>query len=185
MQVHGSHWMCLYKDLDAFADEHLPRLIEKQPLLHQLPWTNPKEIPSGESVDRLAIFCEQTGSVRHMVLVLGHSALRTNFMYSAYPVAVDTVECNLRITKLQPWEHGIEGTVVAEIEDQADLTFFDPWFFLNRSRYRIGEVNRVRLAAFAYVAKPLDQEYVEITEPERAEELRKLLICLRRNPSVF
>lgn len=185
MPTHGSHWSCLYPDVNVFGQEQLPKLLKGLPLLHQQGWTNAHEIPKGEKVDRLAVFCEQNGPIRHMVIVLGHSVLRNNFLFSAYPAAVDTTEVSLRILRLEPWEYGVEGYVVAEIEDQGEMTFFDPWFFINRNRYRIGEVNRIRLAAFAYVVKSMGQEYVQIDDPERAAVLREQLNMPANEPVRF
>lgn len=184
MQTHGDHWSCLYSDMENFPEQWLPQLLKRLPLLRQVPWTNPENIPSGENADSLSIFAEQS-EVRHMFIVLSHSHLQKHVFFSGYPVAVQASELSLRVTKVTPCEYGIEGTVSAEIGEQGEITFFDSLFFLNRNRYKVGEFNRIRLAAFGYVVKPLNQEYVEIDDPERAAVLRETLNMPKDKPVRF
>ena len=63
-------------------------------------------------MDHLFVLCERVGPVRHFVVVLGHSKLRTNLLFSAYPIAAEMVETELRIVALNPWQYGVEGTAI-------------------------------------------------------------------------
>lgn len=175
MNMHGDQWSCVYPDLDQFGEERLPGLLEDLPALHFQAWTDPQKIPEGKVVNQLVVLSENQGCVRHSMVVLGHADLKQSFLFSAFPVATDGVEVDLRVVELVPDAFGVEGTVATELPEGGSLTFFDPFFFFNQGRYRLGEINRVRLAAFAYDVRPMKREYLEIEDPERAAVLRAQL----------
>jgi len=163
--------------------EHLPDLLVNLPGLCEVDWQMPNSPTTGDrKIDRLIALCERAGPVRHLVIALRDSVARKSALFSAYPVVVGGAEVDLTVTKIEAWPGGVEGTISGFFDDRQEFVFFEPLFFLNRSKYEIGKPAKIRLSALAYQVKAMDQEYLEIDDPERAAEMRKGMIVPKDKP---
>ena len=172
MSGHGDHWECLYPSVEAFATGRLPMLLEQLPLFAEQPWTDPAESPDGTAADTLFALAERKGPLRHLVLVMGEKAKRSSILVSAYPWAAEGATHEVEIEALLPWKYGIEGQIRGVIADGPEVTFFDPLFFRNRSRYPIGATLPVSFAALAYRVERPERDWVEVAGPT-ADLLRR------------
>jgi len=163
MEGHGSHWECIYENLDTFASERLGELIQTTPVWRSVKLETPT-LFEGVPMDQLYAFAENEGDVRFMGLVFHSSATGQNLFASAYPFAAGGIVHSVTIDEIEPWEFGIEATIHGSTRFDADISFFDPLYFLNKDQYRLGEEHNISFAAFAYTASKPVHEQIEITE---------------------
>lgn len=72
---------------------------------------------------------------------------------SFYPVCLQGTPITLKISSLQALADPGEGQINALTQDESEVHFFDPFFYLNHKNYRRRQDQSVCLAGFAYVLR--------------------------------
>lgn len=84
---------------------------------------------------------------------------------SAYPYAVEGGRCRLVVRDVTPWDGDMEGWVTVSVpHSDVVFTFFDTRFYINHSRYVVGEEADFVLAGLAYGAFVDDRQALDLGE---------------------
>jgi len=180
--MHGNHWKALCGD----ANQTAIRCIQKtctagkasRPV--QFRSTSANTTPAPERA--IALTHPHDTAVRTIALIASDSS-RTpprNFLYTAYPALYDGCVNTVQIQHIRECSDGLEALIGAATEQGADITFFDPHYHLNKSRYKTGTTQNVIFAALAYRLHPAEQDEILITEGP-SQELHRQKI-LEENP---
>ncbi len=172
--MHNAEWECLYPDIDWFRDTHLPALFSSLHPVHKTSWIGPEPLVSGYPADVISILCEPSGSLRHLAVVLTNSTHKKNFAHVLCPFAADAAEVEVMITSITERTAGLEAVVTGEWENRS-VPFLDPLYHINRDRYRIGEKQRVRMAALCFDVRAQRATSVVFDDPEQEEHVRHRL----------
>jgi len=173
--MHGDRWMSVEANNEDFIKEILPTICKKGRLAG-------KNIFSHELED----VAEKSGTVfglsyldspvNFMALIVSGIEEGANLLWSAYPVCADGIEYKFTIEKVLPFENGIEGIVKVAVPDGCDISFFDPYFFLNKDHYRVGELADIALCALAYSLHKSEQLELDISQGPLLELHRQRLL---------
>lgn len=172
---HGNHWEAVENNYSEFIAEILPLICQEGKLVGKNAFTHTMEdVPNKVGV---AFGLEYADTpVNFLALIVGGIEEGSNLLWSGYPVCVEGSDCQLVIDGIKSWENGIEGIIEAHVADGGMVYFFDPYFFLNKDRYVIGEEVKVKLGALAYMVQKSEQLEIEITEGPMLEIHRQRLL---------
>lgn len=98
-----------------------------------------------------------------MALLMHAASDRQNSLFTTYPLLTGGAEHDVTVSKIVVGEYGAEGQIEGCVHG-AWIAFFDPFFYRNRSRYRIGETYRFRLAALAYHMGPAETQRLKLRD---------------------
>ena len=166
---HGDHWEAVEKDYKNFVATMLPLVCKEGELVgtHTFYPTD----AGGESKEALVCgfqYPAPESPVSFLALVVSRSE-RDHMIESAYPVFSEGAASRLIVDEVKPSSNGIEGTVEAYLPQGDMICFFDPFFFLNKERYAVGEGIDVALSALAYGLEKFEFSPSEIDERENCK----------------
>ena len=116
MPVHGDHWETLYSAED-YVHSKISRDVQEG---YYIGSTDCVDVKDG--TDRTEqVACLRWGGDRlaNQILVVSNSAKQSNFLFSGYPIALDGVPTEVTISKVEPWEYGIEGWIRGSVTSEA------------------------------------------------------------------
>jgi ankyrin repeat protein/TPR repeat protein len=147
----GNHWACFDDniDLDKFCME-----IAKT-----------EEYVTGEKVE----VKDENGEIKPGQIILAKTHPKTDLrglvvianetddngeavgkIMTAYPFASKGIKYKADIESINEHEGGLEALITIGLESGPLLTFFDTFYFKNKSLYQVGETYEFNLSAFAY-----------------------------------
>ena len=171
---HGDHWEAVEKNYEEFVAEMLPLICQKGRLIGQNAFTHTVDDMSKSGVAFGLQYL--TSPLNFIGLVASETEEGSKELWSSYPVCGEGVNSNLVINAVTPDESGIEGIIEASVPEGGMISFFDPYFFLNKDGYRLGEEITVTLGALAYMLRKAEQLEIEVTEGDMLEVHRKSLL---------
>lgn len=175
MGGHGNHWEAIESDFAAFVGEMLPKICQEGKLVGKNSFVHTMDdVDKKEGVVFGLQYLESP--ISFMALVVSDIEPDSNLFWSGYPVCAEGSNCRLIIDEIRSWDNGIEGTIEAHVPDGGMVYFFDPYFFLNKNRYVVGEEVMVKLSALAYMVQKSQQLEIEITEGPMLEIHRQRLL---------
>lgn len=162
MPGHGDHWETLYSP-DEYIQEKLPRDVKTGQLVCRAPC-----IDVEDGTDRTEqVACLRWGGERlaNQILLVSNSAKQSHFLFSGFPVALDGTDTEVTITRLEPWEYGIEGWIHGSVTTEgASISFFDTMYFAGSAALREGDAICYRLAGIAYWLRPIQLRSFEVKD---------------------
>lgn len=172
---HGDHWATIEKDSTDFIAEMLPKICTDGKLIGKNAFTHSMDdVPNKVGIAFGLLYADTP--VNFLALIVGEIEEDSNLLWSGYPVCAKGIECRLVIEEIKPWENGIEGVIEAYVPGGGLISFFDPYFYLNRDSYIVGKEFAVRLGALAYTLNKADQLEIQITEGPMLEIHRQRLL---------
>ncbi len=158
MEENGNHWGCLYPSVEFFAEERL------RPLIAEAEFVGSAALPEfdfdGCPADVVHLLQKSFGALAFGSLIVGSRQARENLFASAYPIAKQGVTHALEITNIYEWEDGIEAEITGATQFGGEVSFFDPFYAINKDQYRLGVTKTFSLAAFAYsLGAPPHEEF--------------------------
>jgi hypothetical protein len=179
---HGDHWEAVEKDYSTFTAEMLPLICQKGKLIGENAFTHHiDDIPN--KAGRVFGLRYLDSPLNFLALVVSGIEEGSNQLWSAYPVCAEGMKSRLVIDAVKAWDNaGIEGIIEASVPDGGMITFFDPYYFLNKDGYHLGEEVTVALGALAYTLQKAEQLEIEVHEGEMLEIHRKNL--LEQDPTI-
>lgn len=172
---HGDHWEAIEKNYTDFLGEMLPKICQEGKLAGKNAFTH--TLDDVENKVGVVFGLQYLESpISFMALVVSEIEPESNLFWSGYPVCAEGSNCRLVIDEIRSWDNGIEGTIEAHVPDGGMVYFFDPYFFLNKDRYVVGEEVMVKLGALAYMVQKSEQLEIEITEGPMLEIHRQRLL---------
>lgn len=171
MPGHGNHWETLCSAED-YVETKLQRDMQDAQLVGRADC-----IDVEEGTDRTEqVACLRWGSDRlaHQILVVSNTAKQRNFLFSAYPVVLDGAPTEVTISKVEPWEYGIEGWVHGSVTSEgASICFFDTMYFAGTAGLKEGDVVSYQMAGLAYMLRPIQTRSFEIAEGALWESVKQ------------
>ena len=161
MPGHGDHREALYATGDYV--EKIPRDFQEARLVGSADCVDVQN-----STDRTEkVLCFRWGSDRlvNQILAVTNSPDKNVALFSAYPVVLDGALTDVTVTKIEPWEYGIEGWVEGSVTNAgASICFFDTMYFAGTDTVPEGAVVSYQLAGLAYSLRPIELRSFEISE---------------------
>ena len=177
---HGDHWEAVEKDYEEFVAEMLPLICQEGKLIGKNAFTQTVDDVSKTGVAFGLQYL--TSPLNFVGLVASETEDGDKELWSSYPVCAEGVNVNLVINAVTPDDSGIQGIIEASAPEGGTISFFDPYFFLNKDGYRLGEEVAVALSALAYMLRKAEQLEIEVTEGDMLEVHRKNL--LEQDPTI-
>jgi len=175
MGGHGNHWEAIESNYPEFIAEMLPKICQEGKVAGKNAFTHTlDDVPNKVGVAFGLQYAETP--VNFLALIVAEIDEGSNLLWSGYPVCAEGNGCRLVIDEVRSWDNGIEGTIKAYVPDGGLVYFFDPYFFLNKDRYVVGEEVTVKLGALAYMVQKAEQLEIEITEGPMLEIERQRLL---------
>lgn len=174
MPGHGDHWETLYS-AEEYVQSKISRDIQEGRLIGTADCVDVED-----GTDRTEqVACLRWGNDRlaHQILVVSNSARQSNFLFSGYPIVLNGAPNKVTISKVEPWEYGIEGWVHGSVTSEgASICFFDTMYFAGTAALTQGEVVTYKLAGLAYGLRPIQMRSFEVREGGMwdAEKQRRL-----------
>lgn len=161
MPSHGDHWEALYATGDYV--EKIPRDFQEARLVGGADCV---DVQNG--TDRTEkVLCFRWGSDRlvNQILAVTNSPDKNVALFSAYPVVLDGALMDVTVTRIEPWEYGIEGWVEGAVTAAgASICFFDTMYFAGTDTVPEGAVVSYQLAGLAYSLRPIALRSFGISE---------------------
>ena len=162
MPGHGDHWETLYAAED-YVQSKISRDIQEGGFVGTAECVDVED-----GTDRTEqVACLRWGADRlaNQILVVSNSAKQSNFLFSGYPIVLDGVPTEVTISKVEPWEYGIEGWVHGSVtREGASICFFDTMYFAGTAGLKEGDVANYQLAGLAYWLRPIQLRSFEVRE---------------------
>jgi len=172
---HGDRWAAVEKDYEDFIGEMLPLICQGGTLAGRNAFTHTlDDVPNKTGVVYGLQYLETP--LNFMGLVVSGIENDSNEFWSGYPVCSEGISNRVVIDEIKPWENGIEGTIEGHFPEDGMVSFFDPYFFLNKVRYRKGEEVAVTLGALAYTLYKAEHLELNITEGPLLEIHRQRML---------
>lgn len=169
MPGHGDHWGALYS-LEEYVESKLTRDVKEGSLIGTYDCV---DVEGG--TDRTEqVMALRWGADRLANQSLVVSAKESNVFFSAYPVVLDGIKTEVTISKVEPWEYGIEGWIRANlIKGDVPVCFFDTMYFAGSATLQTGDVVEYLLAGLAYTLRPSEKRIFQIDTGPLWEMSRK------------
>lgn len=162
MPGHGDHWETLYAAED-YVQSKISRDIQEGRFVGTAECVDVED-----GTDRTEqVACLRWGADRlaNQILVVSNSAKQSNFLFSGYPIVLDGAPTVVTISKVEPWEYGIEGWVHGSVTSEgASICFFDSMYFAGTAGLKEGDVANYQLAGLAYWLRPIQLRSFEVRE---------------------
>ena len=162
MPGHGDHWETLYAAED-YVQSKISRDIQEGRFVGTAECVDVED-----GTDRTEqVACLRWGADRlaNQILVVSNSAKQSNFLFSGYPIVLDGAPNEVTISKVEPWEYGIEGWVHGSVTSEgASICFFDSMYFAGTAGLKEGDVANYQLAGLAYWLRPIQLRSFEVRE---------------------
>ena len=162
MPGHGDHWETLYAAED-YVQSKISRDIQEGRFVGTAECVDVED-----GTDRTEqVACLRWGADRlaNQILVVSNSAKQSNFLFSGYPIVLDGAPTEVTISKVEPWEYGIEGWVHGSVTSEgASICFFDTMYFAGTAGLKEGDVVNYQLAGLAYWLRPIQLRSFEVRE---------------------
>ena len=162
MPGHGDHWETLYAAED-YVQSKISRDIQEGRFVGTAECVDVED-----GTDRTEqVACLRWGADRlaNQILVVSNSAKQSNFLFSGYPIVLDGAPTEVTISKVEPWEYGIEGWVHGSVTSEgASICFFDSMYFAGTAGLKEGDVVTYQLAGLAYWLRPIQLRSFEVRE---------------------
>lgn len=162
MPGHGDHWETLYAAED-YVQSKISRDIQEGRFVGTAECVDVED-----GTDRTEqVACLRWGADRlaNQILVVSNSAKQSNFLFSGYPIVLDGAPTEVTISKVEPWEYGIEGWVHGFVTSEgASICFFDSMYFAGTAGLKEGDVVTYQLAGLAYWLRPIQLRSFEVRE---------------------
>lgn len=133
---HGNNWSAVLGDKDKKLSETIVRVVNDK---------NSDIINAG---DYFAIISFDP-PIRGLALNYTDKTKKSHILYSIYPFLQISNPIPVEINKIDEWDNGVEAIIWGSI-GEVSLSFFDSLYFLNKSKYKIGEEYRFHLGAIAH-----------------------------------
>lgn len=171
MPGHGDHWEALYF-LDDYVKNKLPRDVQNGSLVCSADCV---DVEGGtDRTEQVTCFRWGNNPIANQSLVVSNSAKGANIFFSAYPVLLDGIKTKVTITKIEPWEYGIEGWIHGKVcKEGANICFFDTMYFAGSAALKKGDVVEYDLAGLAYLLRPVQRRTFEIDQGPLWEMTKK------------
>jgi hypothetical protein len=177
---HGNQWEAIYPDFKSVIQHILPLAVAKGHLAGEAPFVGEYDDgqPHGNVV---AAICYQDGLMGCLVLLDSNTVKnpRTNSLATAFPYLPGGIAHRLEIDKLTIVDMPMEG-IVHVSKDGFEFDFFDPSFYRNRFKYKVGETHEFSVAALAYSLHKAETAGYDIDKGPLVELERQQL--LKENP---
>ena len=175
---HGDHWQAVEKDSDTFIDIMLPLIFKEGTPVGENTFSHSLEDVEGEKQGVVHGYQYPGPDSPVSFLALVATGLREGIhdLWSAYPVCSDRGCYRMEVYEVRPWPNGVEGTVEAALPEGESIIFFDPFFFLNKERYREWEHIELSFSALAYRLESFSYDEEEIAERAAQELQRRKMI---------
>lgn len=171
MPGHGDHWQALYSP-EEYVQTKLKRDLKEGIFVGSADCVDVED-----RTDRTEqVHCLRWGSdwLSNQILVVSNSARQSNFLFSGYPVMLDGLNAQVTISKVEPWEYGIEGWVRGTVtEAEASICFFDTMYFAGTAGLKEGDVVEYSLAGLAYFLRPIQMRSFAVREGKLREMQRQ------------
>ncbi len=174
--VHGQHWNCIADDRPI--TELLHDVSQQEEIIIGKAGKKKDSqgrLQKGETVLAKSHSKSDIGGMIVMVNDTDENGETIYNIWTGYPFCAKGVKHRLVLDEIQEWENGIEALITAYQEEGPTLTFFDPFFFKNKFRYKVGEEYEFFLAGMVYKIKPSGSQTLELPEHEGTQFLRKHL----------
>lgn len=162
---HGNHWQAISGDTEKAYTHWIPTILAKGKLTDSKMF----DFSDGESLPReekaVGIVYPET-PLRFLALVATDSVANppTNVLFSTYPLLFEGCPNSIKIDSVEDWGDPVEGIISGGTEGGAEVSFFDPFYFLNKSKYQIGTSYSFVIAALAYSLQKCETDEIEVTE---------------------
>jgi hypothetical protein len=175
---HSHHWEALCGDTDNIAMRCIQKTCTAGKASAPVPFQSTKPNKTATTERCIALTYPHDSSVQTIALIASDSTHTPprNFLYSAYPCLRDGCVNPVQIERIQEHSDGLEALINATTEQGSDITFFDPHYYLNKSRYKTGTTQNVIFAALAYQLQPATRQDIQITEGPLLEEHRQKIL---------
>lgn len=173
--AHGNHWEAIDSKYSEFIAEMLPRICQEGEVAGKNAFSHTlDDVPNKVGVAIGLRYLDTP--LNFLALIVANIEPDSNLLWSAYPVCAEGISTRLEICEIKPWDNGVEGTITANIPEGGMISYFDPYYFLNKDQYRVGEEVNVSLSGLAYLLNKSDQLEIEITEGPMLEIHRQNLV---------
>jgi len=164
---HWTNWLTIVDDY-ARIEPLVTAIVERGRQVGP----HPPRLPDGSELYTIA-----SPETPLCVLILIKSTADANApreIFSSYPFATKGVCHRLIVDEIIPWPDGGEAWIKAGLAsfDGSELTFFDPRFYMDRTRLQVGTEADFILAGLAYTAQVAHPEPVLITDPDKIRAMR-------------
>jgi hypothetical protein len=175
---HGDHWRAVEKECEIFIDTMLPLVFKEGTPVGENAFSHTLEQVEGnkEGIVHGYQYPDPDSPVSLLVLVATGLREGIHDLWSAYPVCSDRGCYRMEVYEVYPRPNGVEGAVEAALPEGDSISFFDPFFFLNKEKYQEGEQIEVAFSALAYRLESFELDEAEIAERLASEVWRRKMI---------
>lgn len=143
----GSHWDPFFEDREVF--DRLPSVLAESHLLDGFASNDRYQPPYPPAFDWPTGFYLSWPRRQEGLALAVKVGETENTIVSIYPFVGHGTEHSIEINKVHVWESGLEAQIEATLKD-AQITFFDPLFAINRGWYAAGDQYQFVMAGIAY-----------------------------------
>ena len=161
MPSHGDHWETLFS-VEDYMQSRFAQDFQEARFIGS---TDCMDMHDGtERTERLSCLRWGTKQLAKQFLVASNSGDQSNYLVSAYPVALDGTATEIAISSIEPWQFGIEGWVHGNVRGKASICFFDTMYFAGTAELKENDVVTYQLAGLAYMLRPIQLRSFEVSE---------------------
>lgn len=171
---HGDHWEAILGKVDRIADI-IPKIVAQGRLV---PVTEkPKQDEAAHQSEKSFVGIEYgTDSLCGLSIIQSDSARKKNLLVTAYPFARYGIAHDMEVTAIRANMECCEATLNCIDRNGTEISFFEPFFFMNRHLIEVGGKYEFSIAAIAYSLSKLEDTELIITEGPSIEMERERIL---------
>lgn len=183
--AHGDHWEAITGDAESAFTQMIPVVISEGKLIGTsrdflFQHEDGQQVPERIS----GIVHPQDAMLRFLVLVCSNSTVseKSHFLYTGYPLLQAGSDAVVSLREIKEQEMPHEAIIEAEPSSGSIIWFFDPFYFLNREKYKVGETLKISLSGLAYIVREATTESIKVESGAMLEMERQR--ALEDDPTV-
>jgi len=168
--THGSHWECVVENAELFFAQNLKSIVQESSVLDHYNEYGFNLASEKKQDNDIHVLLHQESE--HKTLINITTILIDKTLWTAYPCLNTGYTKEVVLDEIHEVGNIVEGLISCHLSDYPDfsITYFDPMYFKNKEKYKVGMTCEVVFAGFAYKAESstYDDTTIDIGEGETA-----------------
>ena len=143
---HGDKWDAIFGSIENYGEDKMRKCINSGDVVFK------KEV---NDINYAGIVYPQNNDISIMSLI--ELKEECNEYVSSYPIMMG-INNDVKLKENYTWEVNGEGEFAAETENDKVINFFDPYYAVDKEKYKIDKVQTISLAALAYRLDKLEEK---------------------------
>jgi len=162
---HGNHWECLGGTAEERVSQFIPLVTIEGNVGASAKRAAGSAKLAGMTKEEIVPLIYPATPLCCMALIVSNPTRKKNEFYSGFPYTASGGKQRLRIEQVRDWGDQVEGVLFCETAAHGQpIAFFDPHFYANHGKYKVGQEYDFVIAGLIYWAECGNEKTVTVTD---------------------